>query len=61
MMFAHVVLKSLSLTGREVTEVARIAETFVSRLLVPPQISCNGELKSNDFCQIQWTPLPGKL
>ena len=39
MMFADVVLQGLSLTCREVTVVTRIAETLVSCLLVPPQIS----------------------
>lgn len=39
MVFADVVLESLGLTGREVTEVTWIAETLMSCLLVSPQIS----------------------
>ena len=45
MVFADVVLQSLSLTGREVAVVTRIAETLVSCLLVPPQISLHADYK----------------
>ena len=58
MVFADVVLQCLSLTGREVTEVTRIAETFMSCLLVPPQISCNGDFY---FVRLNMDNKPGKL
>lgn len=47
MVFADVVLESLGLTGREVTEVTWIAETLMSCLLVSPQITWHALCKMN--------------